>query len=197
MRSMIFRKMLSLPLLALTATSIISAAPAKFSSMSERQVWNVEAETSKLLKQIKTLSGKLSTDASVLESFNRQPRMSWQGHAHQLTKTKEHINAIGERLGQLQAMKSMSAPWQQQAIDRITVVSSQLADRTTSAIVHLNENRTYLFSPAYADHLLAISDQSAELKDSVDAFFEFRDTAKKLDQTQQKLDGLQERLGIS
>ncbi len=62
MRSTIFRQMAYLPLLALALTPIASASAAvsvKNSTITECQVWNFETEASDLLKQIKSLSGKL------------------------------------------------------------------------------------------------------------------------------------------
>jgi DNA repair exonuclease SbcCD ATPase subunit len=200
MRSIIFRKFGYLPLLAVGLTSIVSASPAvslKNSTVTECQVWNFETEAKDLLKEIKSLSAKLKTDASTLESYKWQTQLSWQTHAYQLNKAREHINAIGQRLDRLQAIKSVTAPWQQQAIDEIVPVAANVAAHTESVIQHLNENRTYLYAPVYADHLTSISDRSTELKDSVDAFLEFGDTSDKLDRMQQKLDRLQERIGLS
>lgn len=200
MRSTILRKFAYLPLLALALTPIASASAAvspTTSFVTECQVWNFEAEANDLLKEIKSLSAKLKSDATTLESYKWQTQLSWQTHAHQLTQTREHINTIGERLDRLQAIKSVTAAWQQQAIEQIVPVAAYVAAHTESAIQHLNENRRYLFAPVYADHLTSISDRSAELKDSVDAFLEYGKTSDQLDRVQQKLDRLQERIGLS
>ncbi len=199
MRSFIFRGLACLPLLTLTLASLASAAPAanlKNFTASEYRVWNSEKEASDLLKQIKWLSGELRTDATTLESYNRQTRLGWQVHAYQLTQAREHINAIGERLTQLQALKSVTAPWQQRAIEEIVPIAANVAAHTQSAIQHLNGNRTYLYAPVYVEHLTSLSQQSGALKDSVDAFLEFGATSDKLDHTQQKLDRIQERIGL-
>ncbi len=200
MRSTIFRKLGYLPLLAVTLSSVAFASPAvsaKNSTVTECQAWNFESEAKDLLKEIKSLSAKLKSDATTLESYKWQTQLSWRTHADQLTKAREHINAIGERLDRLQAIKSVTAPWQQRAIDEIVPVAANVAAHTEAAIQHLNENRSYLYAPVYADHLTSISDRSAELKDSVDAFLEYGDTSDKLDRMQQKVDRLQERIGLS
>ena len=200
MRSTIFCKMAYLPLLALALTPIASASSAvniKSSTVTEGRVWNSETEASDLLKQIKSLSGTLRTDANTLESYKWQTQLKWQTHANELNKTREHINAIGKRLARLQAIKSETASWQQRAIDEIVPVAANVAAHTESAIQHLNENRRYLYAPVYTDHLTSISERSGELKDSVDVFLEFGATSDKLDRTQQKLDRLQERIGLS
>jgi hypothetical protein len=200
MRSIIFRKAAYLPLLTLALTPIASASSAvsvKNSMATECQEWNFETEASGLLKEIKPLSGKLENDTNTLESFKRQPTLSWQSHSHQLNLAREHINGIGGRLDRLQATKSELAPWQQRAIEEIVPVAADVAAHTESAIQHLNDNRRYLFAPVYTDHLTSISERSGDLNESVDAFLEFGDTSDKLDRTQNKLDRLQQRLGLS
>ncbi len=200
MHPTIFRKLAYLPLLAIAVTPLASASSAvnlKNSTRSEWQAGNFDTEASDLLKQVKSLSGKLKSDAGTLESYKWQTQLSWQSHAYQLPKAREHINAIGKRLDRLQVIKSVTAPWQQRAIDEIVPVAANVAAHTESAIRHLNENRTYLYAPVYGEHLTSISERSNELKDSVDAFLEFGATSDKLDRTQQKLDRLQERIGLS
>jgi chromosome segregation ATPase len=200
MRSTILRKFAYLPLLALALTSVGFAAPEASTTKcnsSERQLWSVEAEANNLLKEIKSLSGKLKNDANTLESYKWQTLLHWQTHAQQISRVREHINSIGDRLDRLQAIKSELAPWQQRAIEQIVPVAANVAAHTEAAIQHLNQNRAYLFAPVYAEHLTAIADRSSELKESADLFLEFGDTSDKLDRTQKKLDRLQERIGLS
>lgn len=200
MRSTIFRKFAYVPLLALALTSLASASPpvsATNSTDTECQVLNFESEANGLLKEIKTLSGNLKTDAGTLESYRRQTQLSWKTHAHQLNQIREHINAIGQRLDRLQTIQSVTAPWQQLAIGQIVPVAANVAAHTESAIQHLNENHNHLFAPVYGGHLTSISDSSADLKDYLDAFLEYGDTSDKLDRMQQKLDQLQEKIGLS
>ncbi len=200
MRLSLYRKLAFLPLLALALGPFANSSAAvtlKSPVTAECETWNFEAEASGLLKQIGTLSRKLHNDAGTLESFKRQPTLSWQSHAAQLNRTREHINSIGERLDRLQAIQSITAPWQQRAIREIVPVAATLAAHTESAIQHLNDNRSYLFAPVYAEHLTAIAERSGELKDSVDAFLEFGNTSEKYDRLQQKLERLQEKIGLS
>jgi DNA repair exonuclease SbcCD ATPase subunit len=177
-----------LPLLGMSFTSL---APAAVSANSV-----TAAESRQLLKEIGWLSGKLRTDADTLESYKRQPSLSWQTHAAQLTQVKEHINAIGDRLERLQALRMNAAPWQQRAIDDIVPVAATLAAHTESAIQHLNENRKLLHAGLYADHLTSLSARSDELKASVDTYLDFASTSDELNRLQQKLNGLEERIGL-
>jgi hypothetical protein len=63
----------------------------------------------------------------------------------------------------------------------------QLASRTENAINHLNENRRYLFAPAYTEHLTAIADHADQMKQSVDVALELANTQDKLDVLREKI----------
>jgi hypothetical protein len=144
------------------------------------------AEASRLLKEVRTIAYNLERDAATLESY-RFSRMHWQTHADQLRLAKEHINAIGDRLKSLQAIRGTAGPWQQQAIESIVPVAAQLAARTEAAIGHLNENRNHLFAPEYTDHLSTIADHSDQLKESVNVFLELATAHEKLDSFREKV----------
>jgi hypothetical protein len=148
------------------------------------------AEASRLLKEVRTIAYNLERDAATLETYTFS-RMYWQTHADQLRLAKEHINAIGDRLKSLQAIRSTVAPWQQKAIDSIVPVAVQLAARTEAAIGHLNENRNHLFAPEYKDHLTTIADHSDQLKQSVNIFLELANTQEKLDSLREKAAALE------
>lgn len=180
--------MIWLPLLAMSFTPL---APAAVSANSA-----TTAESRQLLTEIGQLSAKLKTDAGTLESYKRQPTLSWQTHAAQLNQIKEHVNAIGDRLERLQAFRNNVAPWQQRAIDEIVPVAATLAAHTESAIQHLNENRKLLHTGVYADHVMSMSARSGELKTSVNTYLDYAGTSDELNRLQQKLDGLQERIGL-
>jgi hypothetical protein len=179
-----------LPVAALILSgSALFAAPSVLAVSSpaiQSQTTQGSAQASRLLKEIQSIAHDLRRDAAVLESY-KLGRLSWQSHAHQLTLAKQHINAIGSRIENLQAIRSAAEPWQQQAIDAIVPVAAQLASRTEKAISHLNDNRSHLFAPAYTDHLSAIATNSDQMKQSVDVFLE-------LASTQDKLDNLRERI---
>jgi len=67
----------------------------------------------------------------------------------------------------------------------------ELATGTEAAIEHLNENKGYLFAPAYAGHLSVISDRADEMKESVNTFLEFAETERKLEGLQTKIRDIQ------
>jgi hypothetical protein len=169
--------------------SVIAAAPPRQSSAinTKAPAWNFQKEASDALKEVQVLSGKLRLDTEKLESFPRS-KLSWESHANQLNLVRDHINQIGERLERLQEIRHVTSPWQRQAIDRIVPGAAELASRTQAAIMHLNENRGYLFAPTYADHLSTIAEQADEMKTTVDTFLEYADTEQKLQRLQERLE---------
>jgi hypothetical protein len=195
MRSINIRKLSYLPAAALilSGSSLLAGPPASGVSPPAVQTETSSpssAEASRLLKEVRTIAYDLERDTATLESY-RFSRLHWQTHADQLRLAKEHMNAIGDRLKSLQAIRSTAAPWQQQAIESIVPVAAQLAARTEDAINHLNENRNHLFAPEYTDHLSTIADHSDQLKQSVNTFLELANTQEKLHSLREKAAALE------
>jgi len=183
-------KMAYLPVAALIVSgSSLFAAPSVSAvgpPVAKSEITQDSAQASQLLEEVRSIAYNLSRDAATLESF-RLGRLTWQSHADQLTLAKQHINAIGTRLENLQAIRDTAAPWQQQAIDAIVPAAVQLASRTEDAINHLNDNPRHLFAPEYTSHLSAIASNADQMKQSVDVFLELAGTEKKLDNLRERV----------
>jgi len=148
-----------------------------------------QKEVSQLLEQSKAAAAQLERDALVLQSFTRG-NLSWQSHAEQLSRIKEHINSMGEDAKRLQDLRPAAAPWQQQAIDRIIPLMTEMASLTESAIEHLNANPNSLHTPEYTEYLKEKAELATELSvlisDSV-----------KYDRVKAKLAELEKSLGLA
>ena len=105
-----------------------------------------------------------------------------------MDRVKGHINAVGERLAELQQIRYTVLPWQQQAITEVTSHAAQVAASTQAAIVHLGENQNRLFVSEYRDHLTTIADRSGDMKQTVDKFLEFEKAQQKFQELQNKLE---------
>ena len=155
-----------------------------------------EAQASELLKQIQVRAVELSKDSATLGTFSRSD-LSRQSHAEYLNRVKQQVNQTGEQLGQLEEIKSTSAPWQQDAINQLVPIAHQLASNAEAAINHLNEYPNYRFAPEYNDSLKAIASGATELQNRVNDFLKLAAINDKVDALQQKVDTLQMKLGIS
>lgn len=199
MRSTILRKSVYVPLLALGLATVAPAAVTVKAPVAAQSLNpSFENEASRLLKQVKVLSGQLKATGDRLEALAAANKLDRQHtHASELTEAREQINAIGKRLNRLQAIRSATASWQQNAIDEIVPVAANVAAHTQSALEHLNENRGFLYAPAYADYLAGIAQHSSELKSTVDAYLEFANTSDQHQKLQQKLDRMSDQLSMN
>jgi hypothetical protein len=168
---------------AMVAGSLFAITPAaeQRESRAAADDRNFHAEASQLLKEIRSSAANLDREGSALESYTRG-RLSWESHAKRLTTTKEHINTIGKHLNRLQTIRHEVLPWHQQAIDSILPSAAQVASSTQAAIVHLTENRHYLWAPEYLDHLKTIADHAGQLKKFVDLHLDLASTQDRLEE---------------
>ena len=148
-----------------------------------------QKEVSQLLEQSKAAAAQLEHDALVLESFTRG-HLSWQSHAGQLVRIKENINSMGEDAKRLQELRPAAAPWQQQAIDRIVPLLTEMASLTESAIEYLNAEPNKLHTPEYTEYLKEKAELAAELSALIS------DTVK-YDRAKAKLTDLEKGLGLT
>jgi len=123
-----------------------------------------------------------------LATFAWNPQISWQSHAFYLERVKGHINAVGERLAELQQIRGSVLPWQQEAISRVTSHAAQVAASTEAAIVYLGENQGRLFVPDYRDHLTTIADRSEDMHQTVSQFLNYNKAQQQFQQLQQELE---------
>jgi hypothetical protein len=191
MRSISLRNLAYLPMAALILSSSSLLAAVSNSAVGPPIVQSEassqsSAEASRLLKEVRAIAYDLRRDAVTLESY-KPGGLDWRSHARQLALAKQHINGIGDRLQNLQAIRNTAAPWQQQAIESIVPVATQLAARTEAAINHLNENRGYLFAPVYTAHLSTIAEHSDQMKQSIDVLLDMATTQDKLDSLRDKV----------
>lgn len=169
--------------------SFVASADAPPAAPEKRYVsdyWSERAST--LLAEIRAEGTPLRINAETLGTFARNPKLSWQSHAYYLTRVKDHINAVGERIAELQRIRDDVHPWQQQAITEVTSHAAQVAASTQAAIVHLRENQGRLFIPEYRDHLTTIADNSAKMKQTVDKFLDYEKAQQKFQQLQNELE---------
>jgi DNA repair exonuclease SbcCD ATPase subunit len=138
------------------------------------------------LKQLASLLRQLDNNADRLNSLAPNNHR-WQTHSYHLNEIKDQVNRIGDRLEALQAMQSFALPWQLEAIDSVVPMGLQIADRTTAAINHLNENHQYLWAPHYVDHLRTIASLADQMEGRLD-------THLKLDEARDKIQTLGEKL---
>ena len=192
MKSRSVTKIMCLILAGVMAAGALTAAPRGVSvnvAVCQSEDRNFPAEASNLLKEVQFTATLLSRDAAILQSYSRAA-LSRQSHADRITTVKHHINAMGEKLNRLQAIRHLVDPWQQQAIDAVVSPAVMLAAHTQAAIEHLNDRRNNLWHPDYTDHLRGIYDRSGQVKEAVNLHLEMADTQDKLERLQERTSAL-------
>lgn len=182
--------MVSVAVFTLFGTGSIFASPPDSSPSPPGEghvVTYLSERASTLLAEIQKETTELRRHADTLDTFARAPHYSWRSHAEYLHSVKDHINAIGKRIGELQDMRHAVLPWQQ-AISEITPSAAQVAASTQAAILYLRENQNRLFVEEYRNHLTTIADNAENMKQTVDKFLDYERTQQKLERLKGELE---------
>jgi hypothetical protein len=183
MRLHLKRKIVVLAAVALLGTGSVFASPPAPSPDSSAYL---SGRASKLLAAIRRETAELRLDADTLATFARSPQHTSQSHAFYLGRAKDHINAVGTLIAELQQIRYAVLPWQQQAITEVTAHAAQVAASTQAAMDYLRENRDRLFVSEYRHHLTTIADRSRDMKQALDKFHDYEKAEQKFEQ-QKKL----------
>jgi len=179
------RMIVALAAVALLGTGSALASPP---APSPNSSGHFSGRASALLAEIQKETARLRLHADTLGTFAWNPQYSWQSHATYLDRVKDHINAVGSRISELQQMRYAVLPWQQQAITEVTSHAAQVAASTQAAIVHLRENQNRLFVSEYRDHLRTIADRSGNMKQTVDKFLDYEEAQQRFDRLKGELE---------
>ena len=185
MRLISKRVIMALAAVVLLGTGSVLASPSAPSPDSSAYL---SGRASTLLAEIQKETAALTLHADTLGTFAWNPQYSWQSHATYLDRVKGHINAVGDRIADLQQMRYAVLPWQQKAITDVTSHAAQVAASTQAAIVHLRENQNRLFVSEYRDHLTTIANHSGDMKQTVDKFLDYEKTPKEVHWLQTELE---------
>jgi hypothetical protein len=144
-------------------------------------------KVSTLLSEAKTQAYQLSVDAATMESYTRS-NLSWETHGAAVTQMRDHINAAGRTLTQLEEARKGASSWQATAIDRIRPLLKEIASNTQTVINYLNENPKRLFVAEYKDHIEANSDVAGQLSAMITDFVDYGNTKERLRRLSAKLE---------
>ncbi len=194
MFSTIIKKASFAPALALLAASVLTVPAAHAETISgpvtiilvTSEYSAAQLEATDLLKQVRASAAELSKDGDQLTGLMRS-NVSRASYAASLDRIKAHINKTGEQLAQLEELRNEAAPWQQDAIDRITPLAREIAANTELAINHINETPANFYAQSYKDTLQAITDDARQLKQNVSDFLDMAAAQQKADELQMKL----------
>jgi len=140
------------------------------------------------LEAAKPLVAKIKKDASEMQSYSLVNGPSWNTHAATLTRIKDDVNKLQENTRGLQSHRTVASPWQQDAIDRITALTNDLATNMNNAIDHLNKNKTRPSSPPYPEYLKTNTRLVTALGDEIGATIDAGEARAKEEALTKQLD---------
>ena len=130
------------------------------------------ANVTALFTMAKTTAAKIKTDAADMESYSRATGLNWQSHDAKLNTIKIDVNELSKSIEGLKSQRSTASAWQQDAIDRVTPLMSDLVASMNATIDHLSKSKARPTAPPYPEYLKAnariASDLSSEINDIVD-----------------------------
>ena len=145
---------MSLLIVALLAPLGLSASSLSCSGTpsAESNTWDFHREAAELIDSVRRRAEQVRVEADSLEAFNHEGgRIFWQPPTFSLIEIRDKVNAMGDDLRRLQAIKSEALPWQQQAVDSILPMAVGLAMETTAAIDLLNDHQNTVHAvPEYS-----------------------------------------------
>jgi hypothetical protein len=172
----------------ISAALALYAVPASAASTSHQCVaaeptaasytWDFKGEATTIFKDIQSDAQDALYHADMLQAFARDPHMTWDAHADELSYLKSEINDIGAKLCRLQTIRRVVAPWQQNEIDQIVTDTQLMADNTQDAMLFGNTHRNELWLAAYQKNVNSLEDEANALTHSVGHAVQFAGVSK-------------------
>jgi len=144
-------------------------------------------EINKLLSEVNDHAIQLRADSDKMAAFTRS-NSSWESYAVQLNLIKDHINAAGKFLANLNSERVNGSVWQQTAIDRINPLLKELATNTEIVINKLNENPNRVHMTDFRDYVQVNADLSSGLAHTIGDFVDYGNTKTKLERLAAELE---------
>ena len=167
----------------LLATVILAMAPAIRAANPPSD----SKEVSGFFSEAKAEAVQLQFDAEELNNFARS-KTSWETHAAKLTEIKGHVNNVSGLVTKMNAAKSEAAPWQQQAIERVNPMLTDLATTVTAAINHLSKNQDRLMHAPYPDYAAATASVATDMAELISDYVDYGETRHHLDDLSRQLE---------
>lgn len=143
-----FRRILSIPTIAI-ALLLLMVGSSRIAAQTTGP-----AHVNQLLADAEHFANLAASDSEELESYTRT-QATWETHAYQLERIREHVNHLGEVVQQLNEARHEGLPWQQTAIDRINPLMHEIALQLTTTIRHLSEHQSEVRMKPYQDYTRA------------------------------------------
>lgn len=143
--------------------------------------WYDVEQASNLFNRMNTLALKVRKEVARLQAQGYE--LDWRVHAARLARAKNHINAIGDDLQQLNEMKTRLEPWQQSLINKITPRIHAMVYQTDDALDTLkaHENRHYLALSQYPQNINVIYTNANQMASTINTVTQYAHAEQKME----------------
>jgi hypothetical protein len=142
-------------------------------------------QISQLLVEARSHALEAEDDAARLDAYTRA-RMSWRSHGNQLEAMKVHVNELGKIAGELNALAPLGSPWQQQAIQQVMPLLTEMAGNLNNAIEHLNENQSQVHMQTFRDYARTNYDLAKRTADLIRDVVDYDEAKSRTELLEQK-----------
>ena len=144
-------------------------------------------QTAQLLSEAENQASLLKSDLATIEFFGLSAS-SWQTHSAIVTAYREHINALRNQAGKLEAARSDGSPSQKVAIDRVIPLLREFAAAADAALAAIARNPDRLNSSDYKQFIKLNSDLAGEFSTLIGTWADFGKTSEELAGVAKKID---------
>jgi hypothetical protein len=131
-----------------------------------------ETLAKKTLKQIQASAAAVANEPDQLRMI-ANPKSNPDSHLAKLTALKGEVNRMGQEISSLEAERESLAPWEQLAVDEALPLLQATAANTESAIEFFNENRDRLWTEAYRDYAVRVSQDSEQIAKTLKNYLKY------------------------
>jgi methyl-accepting chemotaxis protein len=125
---------------------------------SARSPRNLSAES---LYKLRSDATQVKTQAATLASVSEDPNIDWRLDAGLFLNIKDEINDMGKALNRLEGSGQLSAS--QDSLNRTAQLVATMADSTSNAINHLNQDHLNTWQPFYRNFAQDLYNQAGQL----------------------------------
>ncbi len=175
-----FLRMIWVPAISMALVLLVAGSPRGYAQTTD------SAHINQLLSEAEHYAGLASRDGEELESYTRS-NLSWQTHAHQLERIKEHVNHLGEIVQQLNEARDEGTPWQRMAIDEIDPLIREMAAQLTTTIEHLSEHQSQIRMKPYQDYARATYEVTQRAAATISDYVEYAKSKSKADSFEREM----------
>ena len=176
-----FRRILSIPAVFIALMFLMVG-----SSRATAQTTGPE-HINHLLADAEHFANLAAADSEELGTYTRT-QASWETHAHQLERIREHVNHLGEVVQQLNEARAEGMPWQQTAIDRINPLMHEMAMQLTATIEHLSEHQSQVRMKPYQNYTRATYEVNSRAARMISEIVEYGRAKSKADSLEHQLE---------